>query len=173
MVLVYLLWLTFKEFSRKMNSLLSSVTGFSSIESGFIFPASYQVFLSKTGYMTSCALQKKTIVPSTEATELDKLHVFLGLVPNACFSRLSHSLQVSRHSYTLNVLQRLVLWYVFPRSGFATSFRVLCISYMFSLENDPFVHFYITLIYSSWVELQTTYLDHTFSFVHLAPKANQ
>ena len=68
-----------------MNSLLSSVTGFSSIESGFIFPASYQVFLSKTGYMTSCALQKKTIVPSTEATELDKLHVFLGLVPSACF----------------------------------------------------------------------------------------
>ena len=99
MVLVYLLRLTFKEFSRKMNSLLSSLTGFSSIESGFIFPASYQVFLSKTGYMTSCALQKKTIVPSTEATELDKLHVFLRLVRNACFSRLCHSLHVSRHSH--------------------------------------------------------------------------
>ena len=157
-----------------MNSLLSSVTGFSSIESGFISPASYQVFLRKTGYMTSGALQKNnTVLPSTEATELDKLRVFLRLVPNACFSRLCHSLQVSRHSYTLNVLQRLVLWYVFPRSGFATSFLVLCISYMFSLENDTFVHVYITLIYSYWVELQTTYLDHTFSFVHLAPKTNQ
>ena len=89
------------------------------------------------------------------------------------FSRLCHSLQVSRHSHTLNVLQRLAQWYVFPRSGFAVSFRVLCISYMFSLENDPFVHVYITLIYSYWVELQTTYLDHTFSFVHLAPKTNQ
>ena len=116
---------------------------------------------------------EKTILPSTEATELDKLHVFLRLVPNACFPRLCHSLQVSRHSHTLNVLQRLVPWYVFPRSGFATSFLVLCISYMFSLENDPFVHVYITLIYSYWVELQTTYLDHTFSFVHLAPKTNQ
>ena len=59
MVLVYLLRLTFKDFSRKINSPLSSVTGFSSIESGFISPASYQVFLSKTGYMTSCTLQKK------------------------------------------------------------------------------------------------------------------
>ena len=59
MVLVYLLWLTFKEFSRKMNSPLSSVTGFFSIESGFTSPASYQVFLSTKGYMTSCALQKK------------------------------------------------------------------------------------------------------------------
>ena len=99
MVLVYLLRLTFKDFSRKINYPLSSVTGFSSIESGFISPASYQVFLSKTGYMTSCALQRKTIVPSTEATELDKLHVFLRLVRNACFSRLCHSLHVSRHSH--------------------------------------------------------------------------
>ena len=89
------------------------------------------------------------------------------------FSRLCHSLQVSRHSHTLNVLQRLALWYVFPRSGFAASFRVLCISYMFFLENDPFVHVYITLIYSYWVELQTTHLDHTLSFIHVAPKTHQ
>ena len=75
--------------------------------------------------------------------------------------------------HTLHVLLRLVLWYVFPPSGFATSFRVLCISYMFSLENDPFVHVYITLIYSYWVELQTSYLDHTLSFSHVAPKTHQ
>ena len=123
--------------------------------------------------MTSCALPKKTILPSTEATELDKLHVFLRLVPNACFSRLCHQLQVSRHSHTLNVLQRLVRWYVFPRSGFTASFRVLCISHMFSLENDPFVHVYMTLIYSYGVELQTPYLDHTLSFIHVAPKTHQ
>lgn len=123
--------------------------------------------------MASCALQKKTILPSTEATELDKLHVFLRLVLNACFSRLCHSLQISRHSHTLNVLQRLVLWYVFPRSGFATSFRVLCISYMFFLENDPFVHLYITLRSSYGVQLQTPYLDHTLSFIHVAPKTHQ
>ena len=156
-----------------MNSLLSSVTGFSSIESGFIFPASYQVFLSKTGYMTSCALQKKTILPSTEATELDKLHVFLRLVRNACFSHLCHSLHVSRHSHVA-CFTSLGTMVCFPALRICcASFRVLCISYMFSLENDPFVHVYITLIYSYWVELQTSYLDHTLSFIHVAPKTHQ
>ena len=81
----------------------------------------------------------------TETTEVHKLHVFLRLVPNARFSRLCHPLQVSRHSNTLHVLQRLVLWYVFLRAAFLASFRVLCISYLFSRENAPFVHVYITL----------------------------
>ena len=84
------------------------------------------------------------MLPFTEVTELHKLHVFLRLVPNAR-SRLCHSLQVSRHSHTLHVLQRLVLWYVFLRSAFLASFRVLCISYLFSREHAPFSHVYITL----------------------------
>ena len=128
-----------------MNSLLSTVSGFP--HSSLVSYLPLHTRFSYTGAVrrvTRLLVLRSKRQYLTETTELHKLHVFLRLVPNAR-SRLCHSLQVSRHSHTLHVLQRLVLWYVFLRAAFLASFRVLCISYLFSREHAPFVHVYITL----------------------------
>ena len=108
----------------------------------------------------------------TEATELHKLHVFLRLVPNAR-SRLCHSLQVSRHSHTLHVLQRPGTMVYFPARSISSMFSRPLHQLLVFPRKRPLCSRLHYVKYSYWVELQTSYLDHTQFFLYCYPYNTQ
>ena len=102
------------------------------------------------------------MLPFTEVTELHKLHVFLCLVPYVWFSRrcLSHS--SFAHVSCFTTPSAMVC---FPALSISSIFSRPLHQFLVFPRKRPLCSRLHYIKYSYWVELQTTYLDYTFSFI--------